>query len=404
MRGRPPRSSPRSSLGAAVLPPRRPAVISAESDPVVPEQVPAVVAPSNWMAWARWGTVALFVGGGLLYATSGVLPVLFASAVVAYLLDRPIRFLGARGLSRDGAFSVLVAVGTTLLVVLVTVVAPSIAHQIGELSVQLKPALLGLRTQVEPLVARIEAQTGQKIPLDVEGIMDVGPTYVRKLIDAPDARQAAQDWLTGFFGSGLAFAGSLLQLALLPVFTYYLASEWPRILDGVDSMVPPRHRPILHEIASEIHRRIGGFIEGQVTLCVILGVLYSIGLLLTGIDLAVTIGMLSGALFVVPYLGTVVGIVLSSLLAVLKFGVDWHVLGCLGTFAVVQGLEGSVLTPRIVGKRVGLHPLVVMVAVVSGGGLMGIWGVLLAVPATAALSVLAGALVRGYRQSRFFGG
>lgn len=356
------------------------------------------------MAWARWGTVGAVVAGALLYATRGVLPVLFASAVVAYLLDRPMRWLGARGLSRDGAFSVLVALGTTLLVLLVTVVAPSIAHQIGELAVRIKPALLGLRDQAAPLVLRIEGQTGWKIPLDVEGIMDVAPAYVQQVFDAPDARQAAKEWLAGFFGTGLALAGSLLQLALLPLFTFYLASEWPRILDGVNGMVPPRHRPLVHEIASEIHRRIGGFIEGQVTLCALLGVLYSIGLIITGIDLAVTIGMLSGALFVVPYLGTIVGVVLSSVLALLKFGVDWHVLGCLATFAIVQGLEGSVLTPRIVGERVGLHPLVVMVAVVAGGNLIGIWGVLLAVPLTAALSVLAGALVRGYQQSRFFAG
>lgn len=380
---------PRSSSGASLLAPRRSVRL-----PV----------PTNWMAWARWGTVGAVVGGALLYATWGVLPVLFASAVVAYLLDRPIRWLTARGLSRDGAFTMLVALATTLLVLLVTVVAPSIAHQIGELAVRLKPALLGLRDQAAPLVLRIEGQTGWKIPLDVEGIMDVAPAYVQQVFDAPDAREAAKEWLTGFFGTGLALAGSLLQLALLPLFTFYLASEWPRILDGVNGMVPPRHRPLVHEIASEIHRRIGGFIEGQVTLCALLGVLYSIGLLLTGIDLAVTIGMLSGALFVVPYLGTVVGVVLSSVLALLKFGVDWHVLGCLATFAIVQGLEGSVLTPRIVGERVGLHPLVVMVAVVAGGNLIGIWGVLLAVPLTAALSVLAGALVRGYQQSRFFAG
>lgn len=363
-----------------------------------------VRAPSSWLAWARWGTIGVGVLGALVYATWGILPVLFASAVVAYLLDRPIRWLEARGLSRDGAFSALVGVASAALILLVTVVAPSIAHQVGELAVRLKPALEAVRVQVEPWIAQLEARTGQEIPVDLQGLLDVAPQYVRKLVDAPDAREAAQSWLTGFLGSGVAVAGSLLQLMLLPLFTYYLASEWPRILDGVDGLVPPRHRPFVHELSAEIHRRIGGFIEGQVTLCALLGVLYSVGLAITGIDLAVTIGMLSGALFVVPYLGTVVGVVLSSLLAVLKFGLDWHVVGCLLTFGVVQGLEGSVLTPRIVGQRVGLHPLVVMVAVVAGGNLLGIWGVVLAVPITAALSVLASALLRGYRQSRFFAG
>ncbi len=377
----------RSSLGAPVRPPRRPAVRS-----------------NPWIPWLKWGAVGVIVVGGLLFATRGVLPILFASAVVAYLMDRPIRWLAAHGLTRDGAFTLLIALCTAAMVLLVTVVAPTIAHQIGELAVRLKPALLNLRDQAAPWAARIEAQAGIKVPMDVEALMDAAPGYVQQFIDAPDARKAAQSWLGGVFGSGLALVGSLVQLALLPLFAFYLASDWPRILAGVEDMVPRRHRPLVNEVASEIHRRIGGFIEGQVTLCAILGVLYSLGLWISGIDLAFTIGMLSGALFVVPYLGTVVGVVVSSVLALLKFGFDWHVIGCIATFVVVQLLEGSLLTPRIVGERVGLHPLVVMVAVVAGGNLLGIWGILLAVPITAALSVLAANLVKAYKRSRFFAG
>lgn len=389
------RGSSRSSAGAAVgrggnAAPALERAARAASPPPAP----------SWTAWARWGTVGGAVLAALVYATHDLLPILFASAVLAYLLDRPVRWLHARGLSRDLAFAIIVAVGTTVGVVILTVVAPSLFEQVGALAVRVRPAIAGIEAQARPLAEQLEARTGVHIPLNFNDVVDVATEYVQ----VPDVQETLKGWVTGAFGSGLVFIEAVLTLALLPLFTFYLVSEWPKAIDGVDGLVPPRHRPLLHEVASEIHKRIGGFVEGQLTLCVILGVLYSIGLSIVGIDLAVTVGLGSGALFIVPYLGALVGVALSVMLSIVKFGLDWHILGCVGTFAVVHLIEGSLLTPQIVGHRVGLHPLVVMVAVVSGASLLGVWGVLLAVPTTAAISVLAGALLRAYKASRFYGG
>ena len=135
-----------------------------------------------------------------------------------------------------------------------------------------------------------------------------------------------------------------------------------------------------------------------------MGGLYSLGLLIAGIDLAIPVGVLSGVLAVVPYLGTAVGIGLSLVLALVEFGVDIHLVYVLLVFGGVQFIEGNLLTPRIVGDSVGLHPLVVMVAVIAGGGLLGVWGMLLAIPITAVLSVFAGEWLSLYRASSFFGG
>lgn len=379
--------APRSTLGSAP-PPRR----------------PAPPPPSHRGGWLRWGAVAALVVGALVYATWEVLPVLGASLALAYVLDRPMQALTARGLSRESAFTLLVGVFGLALVLVIAVVVPSIASQVGTLAVQLKPALAGLHDRVEPWVAQIQQRTGVQVPLDLEAAAEIAPEYLQHIADAPDAREAAQEWLGGLFGGGLAVVGSLLELALLPFFTFYLALDWPRLVVAADDMVPPRHRPLVRQLARDIHYRIGGFIEGQLTLCVILGVLYSIGLWAVGVDLAFTLGLISGALFIVPYAGAVIGVGLSMLLALLKFGVDWHVLACAAVFFVVHLIEGSFLTPRIVGKRVGLHPLVVMVAVVAGGHLLGLWGVLLAVPFTAAGSVIVAELARSYTQSRFFRG
>jgi hypothetical protein len=119
-------------------------------------------------------------------------------------------------------------------------------------------------------------------------------------------------------------------------------------------------------IAREVDDRLGAFIRGQLTVCAALAGLYTAGLLAVGIDLAVGIGLMSGALFVVPYLGTVVGVVLGCVLALLKFGLSWQILGVIAVFSVAQLIEGYILTPRIVGDKVGLHPLVVMIALIVG--------------------------------------
>ncbi|MEC8423880.1 MAG: AI-2E family transporter, partial [Myxococcota bacterium] len=157
-------------------------------------------------------------------------------------------------------------------------------------------------------------------------------------------------------------------------------------------------------VAKEVDRRLSAFVRGQITVSVIMAGLYSAGLLVVGIDLAVPVGVLSGLLFVVPYLGTAVGIVLATVLALLKFGIGWQLVQVAVVFAVVQGIEGYLLTPRIVGDQVGLHPLVVMVALIVGGSLLGIWGMLLAIPITAVLSVFGAEWLDLYRRSRVYAG
>ncbi len=386
----------RSSAGAPVSPAFRAPIPTLE--PLIPGTEP--LGRAAWLAWLRWGTVGGLVFGALFWATHDVLPIVFASAVVAYLLDRPVRWLEKRGLSRDRAFALLVAMAATVVIVILTVVAPSVFDQVNALSGRLKPAIAGLDGQIRPLAAQFEAKTGIHVPVNFDDVMGAATNFVQ----VPDTQATLKAWGTAAFGSGLALIGAMVKLALLPLFSFYLVSDWPKILVGAESLVPPRHRPLVEEVFGEIHRRIQGFVEGQLTLCVILGVLYSIGLSIAGIDLAVTVGMGAGVLFIVPYLGLIVGVILSATLSIVKFGVDWHLLACLGTFGAVSLLEGSFLTPQIVGHRVGLHPLVVMVAVVSGASLLGIWGVLLAVPSTAALSVVAGALLRAYKESRFYGG
>lgn len=379
----------------------------AHTPPSSPPGVGAGVAPADaavsWGSRARWGLVLGGLVAGTVYLTWSVLAVLTASVVFAYLLDRPVTWLAKKGVSRDVAFLVWLLVGAAAVVVFALVVVPVLVAQFSELATNLTPYLTRLGEQLRPYKHTIEKRIGAPVPVSVESLQAVLPEYARKLADLPNAGDVAKDVLAQVATGGAHFVVSALTLALIPVFTFYVCRDFPEIRAGADALVPPRWRGTVREIAGEIDTRVMAYVRGQALLCVILGVLYSVGLLASGIDLAVLVGMVSGFLFLIPYAGAVLGVGVACALALLKFGLDWHVLGAAATFFVVHFIESTFLTPNIVGDRVGLHPLVVMVGVVVCGNLMGVWGLMVAVPLTAAVAVLGGAIVKAWRASRFYG-
>lgn len=350
----------------------------------------------------RWGIALALVGLGLLYVCRSVIPVLVASVVIAWLLDPVMRRLEGRGLSRSAGAAVIAAGGSLIALILALLVVPSVIAQIRELSVNIVPYVAKLQDQIGPLKAEIEARTGLTVPVDLRDLAEHAPEYLQRL--SPDMRGTIQGFLGSVAGGGLGVILQLAQISLVFPFTWFLLVDWPHLLGWARDIIPPRWRGETLEIVGEIDGRVFAFVQGQILVCALLGVLYTVGLLIAGIDLAVTVGMSSGFLFLVPYLGTVVGALLSSVLALLKFGPDWHVVACLLTFVIAQAIEGTFLTPFLVGDRVGLHPMVVIVALMVGGEMLGLWGLLLAVPVTASLAVLGERLVRYYKGSEGYRG
>jgi predicted PurR-regulated permease PerM len=166
--------------------------------------------------------------------------------------------------------------------------------------------------------------------------------------------------------------------------------------------VPPRHRDYVFDKARTVDRLVSGFLRGQLLVAASLGALYAIGFAIIGIDLALGVGIVAGVLALVPYLGNAVALSTATVLCILKFGFDWHLGAVLGWYAVCQSLEGFVLTPRIVGQSVGLHPAVVIVALLIGGDLFGFLGLLIAVPGAAVVKVFVDELGDAYRRSSLF--
>lgn len=347
-----------------------------------------------------WMLALLAVLGALVWVLWPALSLVFASAVFAYALAPVVRKLEQRGMRRERAIGALFGLILLAAVLAVGIVVPAVALQFQELSGNIDRYVANISAEIGPWAAWIEERTGVRVPLDFAALQAELPGWVAKL--SPDALQTIQGTLTNLFSSGLGFLIGLFNAVLVPLFTFYLLRDWDRLIAAVDDMVPHNQRVRVRRVFSRIDERLSAFIRGQITLCLLLGLLYGAGLWIARIDLPFVIGLTAGVLFIVPYFGTVVGIVLASLLALLKYGIDAHVLYVFVVFGGAQLIEGWVLTPLLVGDKVGLHPMVVMVALIAFGGLLGIWGLLFAIPVAATLHVLLMEGVEAYRQSAFY--
>ncbi len=212
--------------------------------------------------------------------------------------------------------------------------------------------------------------------------------------------------LVGVLGTvsrgGQAVFNWLLNLVLIPVVTFYLLRDWDQMVEGVRTLIPRKAEPVVSKLCREIEDVLGAFIRGQLMVMIALGLIYFAGLWAIGLDLALIIGMGAGVLSIVPYLGTVVGVLAAVIAVVFQFQDVLHTVLVLLVFTVGQLLEGMVLTPKLVGDRVGLHPVAVIFSVLAGGQLFGFLGILLALPVASALNVLVAYMHQRYRESDLY--
>ncbi len=328
---------------------------------------------------------------------SAILLPLFLAFIIAYILDPAVRYVELRGLTRPLAIA--------LVLVLIILIAITFGYFFTE---ALRRELLTMQGQLPDYAGRLYAliphqakvyfdiETPEKVYSRINGaIVTLRALPIGVYRDTLLVVQRA-------FATTLSLIITVLGYFIIPVYLYYFLKDLPKMRPGMLELLPFRWREGINVLLGEIHATLSAFIRGQLLVCLILAVFYSIGLWFIGIDLALLIGSLAGLAFIIPYLGTLIGIVLSMLMALLKFQDILHPLLCLGWFALVQALEGGVITPKIVGETVGLHPLVIMLALLVGGQVGGIFGMLLAVPMTAVLNVFGRALLSRYRESRFF--
>lgn len=335
-----------------------------------------------------WTIAAVMFFVALWYLGSVLLPFLVGGAL-AYFLDPVADRLQRLGLSRVVATAVISLVAFILVVLMVLAVIPVLVQQLTAL-INAAPAM---SSQFQAfLVSRFPELT------DSTSVMR---TTLAEIAQAIQARGAtlAQGVVSSLFG----VVSWLLFIVVVPVVAFYLLMDWDHMIERIDDLLPRDHAPVIRKLAKEIDTVLAGFVRGQVTVCLTLAVYYASALMVAGLQFGLVIGAIAGAVTVIPYIGALLGGALAIGLAFYQFWGNWVAIGTIAAiFAFGQFMEGNVLTPRLVGRSVGLHPVWLIFALSLFGGLFGFAGMLVAVPLSAALGVLARFGIAHYQQSLLY--
>ncbi|MEW6446120.1 MAG: AI-2E family transporter [Pseudomonadota bacterium] len=349
--------------------------------------------PVTPAVFPRWMLVALGVAL-LVWLFDQLRPVLtpfFIAILLAYLGD-PLADRLERRMPRTAAVSVVFLGLFTLLGLLLLIVVPQAAEQVVQMSAKWPLAVDWVQHNLLP---RFTAWTGIDINLDT-----LRKTMAGHWEQAGAVTADLAGWL---FGSGMSALGWLANLVLIPVVTFYLLRDWDPMVAWVSDFLPRRIAPTINRLAKESDDVLGAFLRGQLTVMLALGTIYTLGLWMAGLEQALLFGMLAGLVSFVPYLGVIVGVLGAGLAMLIQTQEISSLLPVVAVFAVGQVLEGYVLTPKLVGEKVGLHPVAVIFAIMAGGQLFGFTGVLLALPLAAVLAVLIRHAHDRYKSSSLYG-
>lgn len=346
----------------------------------------------------KW--VAVIVG--VLWVVSLLSPILtpfVLALLLAWLGDPLVDRIERAGRSRNMAVSLVFVLALLLFVLALMILVPMIERQI----MTLIDALPQMRTwAISTAIPWLEAKTGVELMgwLDPERLID----WIRSHWE--QAGGAAKTFFGYVQRSGFAMVTWVINLALLPILAFYFLRDWDRLVERVAAVIPRAYIGTVSRLAQESNDVLGGFIRGQFLVMLALGVIYATGLSIIGLNLGLLIGIIAGFISFIPYLGATTGIVLALLAAVVQAqGFDLKLLIGVGVvFTVGQLLESYVLTPRIVGDKIGLHPVAVIFAVMAGGQLFGFLGMLLALPVAAVANVLLRYAHEQYTHSDLYAG
>jgi predicted PurR-regulated permease PerM len=332
----------------------------------------------------------------LLWALGDVLLPFIAGMVLAYLLD-PLARRGERlGIGRGISALIVLTLVILVIVVVAMAVAPVLADQFASFAKNLPGYVSKLRSLISdpsrPWLAKIFGGSLPDPGKSIETLVTQGSGFIAGFI-------------TSLWSGGRAVFSVLSLLIVTPVVAFYLLCDWERVVKTVDGWIPVPHRKTVHALARKIDRAIAGFIRGQTLLCLILAAYYAIGLTLCGLNFGFLIGLMTGLLSFIPFVGAFTGFIVAAVVAIAQFWPNWVSIALVvGVFIVGQGLEGYVLSPKLVGAEVGLHPVWLMFALLASGYLFGFVGLLVAVPVAAALGVLIRFAIGKYKESPIYTG
>lgn len=342
--------------------------------------------------WLAAGAVFIL----LLYVFRSILLPFVAGMVLAYFLDPVADRLERAGMSRLVATLTIVVGFIVAFILALMIMVPVLASQLVDF-VNRVPEYV---SRLQELIASINPEfLSKRLGFDItqlresmSSIVQQGGSFVASLFQS-------------ILSSGLAFINLAGLIVITPVVAFYILLDWDHMVEKVDNWIPRDHLETVRGLTTEVNTAIAGFIRGQGTVCLLLGAMYAIGLTLTGLNFGLLIGMFAGLISFIPYVGSLVGLVLALVVAIVQFWPDWIMLGAVVlVFVVGQFIEGNILQPKLVGQSVGLHPVWLMFALFAFGTLFGFVGLLVAVPAAAAVGVLVRFAIRRYLASPLYRG
>jgi predicted PurR-regulated permease PerM len=349
---------------------------------------------SRWRFWL--GAAAVLVLA--LWLLNDILLPFVVGAVVAYFFDPVVARLQRYGLSRTLATTAVTILAALIAIGAAFAIVPPLFDQVQQLAAKAPETFVRAAARLQPMIEPIRSRLGL-------------PALSLAELQAHAAQWAGQalSIVGGIAGRlaqrGVAVINLLALLFLTPVVTFYLLRDWPKVLAAIDGALPLDHAETVRKLAHQSNMAVAGYVRGQALVCLCLGTIYGVGLSLVGLQFGFVIGLIAGLISFIPFVGTLVGATMAIGMALAQFPPDWVSVGKVAVvFLIGHLLEGNVLSPKLVGDRVGLHPVWIMFALLAGGSLFGFVGVLVAVPIAAVVGVVVRHLLGRYRASALYRG
>ena len=336
----------------------------------------------------------ILVLGALLYVLRSVLLPFVVGIAIAYFLDPSVNKLtGKMKISRGVATSLVLGAFLLILVPILILLGGMAFSQIADF-------LSNLPVYMEKVVAKIKevlVAVGGYLPA---GVIDNTQSMWQGNIG--DSVRPIAKIVKTIATNGFAFINVLSLLLISPVVAFYMLRDWHDFTGNIFDMVPKKYKKDVKQGIAAVNRIISGYLRGQVLVCLALGAFYSVGLWLVGLNMGVLIGLIAGVISFIPYVGSVSGFLMAMILVITQYGTWPKIAEVIAVFLIGQFIEGNFLTPKLVGENIGLHPVWVMFALLAGGVLLGLLGMIIAVPLAACIGVFCRFLLEKYKKSAIY--
>lgn len=339
-----------------------------------------------------WSAAAL-VFFAFVWMFNSILTPFVLGIVIAYLLNPLVKGFSKKGIKRTTSSAIIIATFFIILSVILVLIAPVIAKESAELIDNMPLYLEKLFAYIQPYTTWFQERFGEGYITDAKTFLK---DNVSKILSFSGGIAG------GIAAGGQAVIGMTTTLLLTPLVAFFMMKEWPAITDWVEDLIPRHNKKTVMNLIKQIDQKLAGFIRGQLTVSFLLGIIYAVALTIAGLNYGFLIGIGAGILSIIPLVGSTVGLIVAVAVAWFQAGELQYVFIIAAIFIIGQIVEGNILSPKLLGDSVGLHPLWILFALLAGGSLFGILGMLLAVPVAAVIGVLAGFVIQLYKQSPFY--